>query len=110
MQQKCNVVMIATKGIANIMLDSNNKLFIHPNDSHIFWRDYTYQYLYITNDEEVNNKDQVIVTVKDDTRIKYLTNIIVKETNQIYCKGDTKYSFSILYLKKSNCYNRYFIR
>lgn len=58
-------------------------------------KDYQCQHLYIvSSDEEIkeNYKGFAVVTVKDDTRIKYLVEIIVTEKNQIYVKGDIKFT------------------
>lgn len=51
--------------------------------------------LYFTSCENIKKgfSGKAIVTVKDDTRIKYLVDVIVTEQNQCYCKGDRKFPF-----------------
>lgn len=63
--------------------------------------DTTNQHLYFTSDEDIkdNFKGFAIVTVRDDTRIHYLVEVIVTEKNQCYCKGDRKFSFKYYSVK-----------
>jgi len=89
-----------------VMLPTNNKATVQGqlclNGTHLFTARasddvglLSPQYLYITSDEEIKEgfSGYAIVTVKDDTRIHYLVNVIITEKNQCYCDEDRKFSF-----------------
>lgn len=109
MKQLVNVVMLPTeKAINNGIVRSTHqpKDFRIANRGHhgnkIFdvgfehsTKEWQPMFLYFTSTEKIkqNFRGLAIVTVKDDPRIHYLVDVIVTENNQIYTKGDRKFSF-----------------
>lgn len=86
---------------ASILGYRNNHWIIRPDEPFEQYGNANPHHLYFTapsiledevNGEEIKSGSWAIVTVKDDTRIKYLIEVTVAERNQLYTKQDRKFT------------------
>ncbi len=86
------VVMLPTEKESDIGL-YNGKLYNSSSGSKTDdWINHNIHFL--SNEEiKVGYTGKAVATVKDDTRIHYLVDVLVTEKGQCYCSGDKKFSF-----------------
>lgn len=98
--KECEIIMLPTKLKSHLQKNELNELYnlSYKENSN---QGYVAQHLYFTPNEEIKAgfSGKAIVTVKDDTRIKYLVDVIVSETNQCYCNEDRKFPYEFYSVK-----------